>query len=89
MRLAWLTDIHLDLVEAAVLDRFLKAVADGNPDLILISGDIGTAETIVDYLVLLRDRLTSPIYFVLGNHDFFGGSIEDVRERVMKICGKS
>ena len=28
-----------------------------------------------------------PIYFVLGNHDYYHGSIAETRARVIELCG--
>jgi 3',5'-cyclic-AMP phosphodiesterase len=89
MRLAWLTDIHLDFVEPVDVDPFVKEIADSNPDSVLISGDISTATTIEYHLSLLEKRLRIPIYFVLGNHDYYEGSVGDLRKRVLGICEKS
>jgi hypothetical protein len=35
---------------------------------------------------LLSSRLARPIYFVLGNHDYYHGSIAEVRESVAALC---
>ncbi len=40
-------------------------------------------------MLLFEEFFQSPVYFVLGNHDYYGGSIESVRERVIEICSKS
>jgi len=78
-RLAWLTDIHLEFVTAEAIDAFCDRVADAAPDALLVGGDTGTASSFTRYLLSLEKRLRCPIYFVLGNHDFYGGSIATVR----------
>jgi hypothetical protein len=40
-------------------------------------------------LQLIEQRLRRPIYFVLGNHDFYGGSISGVRQNVADLCRRS
>jgi Icc protein len=80
-RAAWLTDLHLEFVcssyEVHALCENIKAV---EPDCILIGGDTGTAHSFEKYLLTLEKELQLPIYFVLGNHDFYHGSIKKVRE---------
>lgn len=87
-RIAWLTDIHLNFVPEEEIDRFVDRVRDEGPDLLLIGGDIGEAKDVTRYLALLDDRLQLPIYFVLGNHDYYFGSIERVREEVRVLCAQ-
>ena len=52
----------------------------------MISGDIGHADTSIGFLGALSEIVFCPIYFVLGNHDFYGGSISSVRKSVVEIC---
>jgi predicted phosphohydrolase len=56
---------------------------------VLIGGDLGEAFSWEDYLHQLDELLGLPIYFVLGNHDYYGGSLHEVRERaelITKTC---
>ncbi|MDX1946661.1 MAG: metallophosphoesterase [Pirellulaceae bacterium] len=86
-RIAWLTDIHLNFVQpqSGVTD-FLETVRVENPDAVLISGDIGEAPNIVKYLQVIDQTLQLPVYFVLGNHDFYRGGIASTRHKVSKLC---
>lgn len=82
MRLAFLTDIHLDHMGAKrPTIQFLHALRyDAKPDVVVITGDIAQADTIREYLIQITRKLdTVPFYFCLGNHDFYGGSIAGVR----------
>lgn len=81
-RLAWLTDIHLNFLQDSKVEHFCRSVADLSPDSVLIGGDISDASGIKGHLEIMERCLGCPIYFVLGNHDFYGGSIEDVRSAV-------
>lgn len=85
-RIAWLTDIHLDFLEPSKVDEFLDRVSDENPDGVLMGGDIAEADSVVEYLARMDERLGRPVCFVLGNHDFYGGSIAAVRAAVAKLC---
>ncbi len=89
MRLAWLTDLHLNFVGRAVVDAFFQEVASELPDAVLLTGDVGEADSVVPYLLALGERLPCPIYFVLGNHDFYGDGVEAVRDRVLRCCRQS
>jgi 3',5'-cyclic AMP phosphodiesterase CpdA len=86
MRLAWIADPHLDHAEPAALRALLVAVRGARADAIAISGDIGQAGSVCLWLERLQAALGMPVYFVLGNHDYYGGSIAKVRGRVMDLC---
>ena len=88
MRLAWLTDIHLNFVALDERQDFLKRVSE-RCDAVVISGDIGESPDIVSFLGEMEDVLQKPIYFVLGNHDFYGGSITRTRARVGQLARQS
>ena len=81
MRLAWATDIHLNFVDEAGLDRFIDALRAEQPDAAVITGDIGEANDWFTFVDLIEDRLGKPVWFVLGNHDFYRGSIKAAREK--------
>lgn len=86
MRLAWLTDIHLNFLNKVQLSEFIAELAGTGVDAYLISGDIGEAPTVEEFLRALHDNLPPPIYFVLGNHDYYRASIAWVTRRVIAIC---
>jgi len=85
-RIAWLTDIHLNFVEPAKVTAFLQSVRDTGADAVLIGGDIAEAHDVLQYLRQIDDALDVPVYFVLGNHDFYYGSIQGVRHEVSTLC---
>ncbi len=85
-RLAWLTDLHLDHVDDSAAEQFCQTVVDQSPDAVLIGGDISDAASLSRHLDMLEQCLERPIYFVLGNHDFYGGSIEGVRSLVRELA---
>lgn len=67
---------------------FCDKVMEASPDSVVITGDISTAEFIEIHLMWLETYLPNvPIYFVLGNHDYYNGSIADVRARLAKYDG--
>ena len=75
MKLGWLSDIHLNFLEAEALGSFLSGLSSKPADGWIISGDIGEATNIIKYLDLLAEASHVPVYFVLGNHDFYRGSL--------------
>jgi 3',5'-cyclic-AMP phosphodiesterase len=88
LRLAWLTDIHLNFVEPAQVDDLCRSVVDNGADAVLLTGDIAEAVDVVDHLQALDDRIGLPLYFVLGNHDFYRGSIAGVRGAIAELCAR-
>jgi len=85
-RFAWLTDIHLNFLPIDEVDRFLANLAAERLDGVLLGGDIAEAIDLCEYLERLDERLELEVYFVLGNHDYYGGWVELVREQVRRLC---
>ena len=48
-------------------------------DKILITGDIAEAKDVCELLTEFSQHVNSSIYFVLGNHDYYFGSVINVR----------
>ena len=88
-KLAWLTDIHLNFVPPNRFGDLMGAILSHEPDVVVISGDIGESSTTVYYLQRMAQRLQKPIYFVLGNHDFYRGSFETVNANIRVACGQN
>lgn len=86
MRLAWLTDIHFDFLQVPQIAAFLVAVRDTGAEAVVISGDIGIARNVRECLRMFEHVLPGMIYFVLGNHDFYGGSIPRVRAGIYALA---
>ncbi len=89
MKLIWITDIHLNFINFYELDNFCNKIIPLHPEAVLIGGDIGEAQDITNLLLTLEQKLACPIYFVLGNHDYYHGSICDVRDQIQKITENS
>jgi len=89
MKLIWMTDIHLNFINTDKLNVFCAQVTSLSPDIVLIGGDIGDADSLTHLLLLLELKLRCPIYFVLGNHDYYHSSITDVRKQVLKTTKNS
>lgn len=79
MRVAWATDLHLNFVDETTADELCRRIVEARCEAVLIGGDTAEADDLRTWLRVLADRLDPPIYFVLGNHDYYGGSVEAVR----------
>lgn len=88
-RVAWITDPHLNFA----VDRYRRFLFDSlffaEPDVVLISGDIAESRELEGELVELAAAVAKPLYFVLGNHDYYRSSIREVRERVRHLVAKT
>lgn len=84
-RLAWLTDLHLNFLPYQEVDLFLGRVAAIEPDAVIITGDVSHAHDLVEMLAKIDDALDCPAYFVLGNHDFYHGSIHQLRAAAARL----
>lgn len=80
LRLAWATDLHLDMVSADVVAEMCACVNSSGATALLLGGDTAQAADLERWLRFIADRVLMPVYFVLGNHDFYAGSIARVRE---------
>ncbi len=81
-RLAWITDAHLNFLKPPAVEAFIASLTTTEADAFLIGGDLGEAPDVAHYLNDLDTQLQRPIYFVLGNHDFYRGSIAGVRDKI-------
>jgi Icc protein len=87
--LAWATDVHLDFVAPRAVAALAAELAASAPDAVVLAGDIATARDLHEYLAELETYLERPIYFVLGNHDFYHGHIEPMRVRARNLTRDS
>jgi Icc protein len=88
-RVAWLTDIHLNFVDQDAQKHLYRSVLACRPDAVLLSGDIAEGPEVCRYLREMEAALDCPIYFVLGNHDFYRSSIGLVLRQVGALAAGS
>jgi 3',5'-cyclic AMP phosphodiesterase CpdA len=86
MRVVWATDIHLNFLGGAGRASFYSSIRDHQPDAVFVTGDIAEAPSLVPLLDEMRRAIQVPLYFVLGNHDFYYGSISQVRTSLKNYC---
>lgn len=88
MRLAWMSDIHLDFVSSVARRSFLDSVKE-QADVLVICGDIGDGRNIFEMLNQIDTLFDKPTYFVLGNHDFYHSSIRQTRSLVEQFVAST
>ena len=87
--LAWATDIHLDHCDAEVIAAFAQNIRSKNPQALCLTGDLAESQNVADYLSDLAAELQIPVYFILGNHDYYHGSIAEVRTAMLELSQQS
>jgi len=86
MRVVWATDIHLNFLQPRERAAFYSSFHGGQPDAVFITGDIAEAPCLHELLGEMQQAIAVPLYFVLGNHDFYHGAIETVRRGIQDWC---
>ncbi len=69
----------------ASLTAHVEALHAAAPDAVLVTGDFATAATLARWLRAYRRMTDRPLYFVLGNHDFWGSGVAEVRDEVRRL----
>ena len=87
-RLAWVTDPHFNFVHQTERDSLIAELDASAADAIVLTGDISEAEDLCWQLQRFQQETAKPIYFVLGNHDFYHGSIDRTRRVVRELCSQ-
>jgi predicted phosphohydrolase len=83
VRLVWTTDPHLNHVPVQAWERWTDAIASLGADGVVITGDISEGDDVVSQFHRIAETFAVPIYFVLGNHDFYRSSITATRQSVI------
>ncbi|GAB1420920.1 metallophosphoesterase [Anaerolineales bacterium] len=86
MRTAWLSDIHLEFLSNEQRNTFFQQWATLPVDQFFLTGDISTSEKLLPDLQAWVKFVTKPLYFVLGNHDYYGATVQSVRQQVSALC---
>lgn len=90
LRVLLITDIHAGIfLQPDTLWRILCQLMELEPNLVVLGGDLVTghvseAERILDRLVPLT-RAPLGAWYCMGNHDYFGGDPEDLRNNLASI----
>jgi 3',5'-cyclic-AMP phosphodiesterase len=81
----WLTDLHMRPWKR---HRLVSHLNKEQPDGIFITGDISDGITLIGDLTYFATHLPCPIYFILGNHDYWMSSIDKRHNAVRELCSK-
>ena len=84
MRLAWATDIHLNFLTFMARRRFLEPIGE-QADALVVTGDIAESNSLIATLMTMDTLVKKPIYFVLGNHDYYRSSVAGMRQAVARM----
>lgn len=88
-KVLWLSDLHLNVQDLwpAGHDAFLHQLSKQAFDHLVITGDISTSRYLQEALLSISEAAGHrSVYFVLGNHDFYGSSFDAVDNAVARIC---
>lgn len=86
MKLLWLTDPHLDHADSLTRSEFFSKLRSTIYDAVVITGDISVSRFLArDLVEIAKACAPRNVYFVLGNHDFFGTSL-DHGHRIAESC---
>jgi len=89
VKLAWATDIHLDHCDENIKTDFIDTLRKSQSDGLCLTGDLSDAPSIQGHLEWLAKELQIPIYFILGNHDYYYGNLTLVRQAMRKLSKES
>lgn len=85
--LLWLTDLHLDRANEQQRHELYESIRFSTAGAVVITGDISTAKLLPLHMRELAAAASpTPVYFVLGNHDFYGSSIAAVDSAASGVC---
>lgn len=83
----WLSDLHLEKTTLKTLPPILKKIKNTSSDIVIITGDISTAEYLSNHLIAIATAAAPrPVYTVTGNHDYYSSSLADVDADVKETC---
>lgn len=78
--LAWATDVHLDFLDPPERRAFAERLAATGCEAVLLTGDISDQRALSRHLIELSESAGVPVFFVLGNHDYYHGSVVSGRD---------
>lgn len=85
-RVAWATDLHLNHAGPEKLEAFRLELKQTQPDALVVSGDFSESIELFASMEWLRRSAHAPLFFCLGNHDFYYDSIARVRSSCAEFC---
>lgn len=87
-RIIWLTDTHLTFSFLWKKYSLINHIKNLEADALFMSGDISNGLFIDYVLYYIATHVDIPIYFVLGNHDYYFKGISDVHNDIRHLVKK-
>src|SRR5690606_16080809 len=84
-QLAWATDIHFDHAGPEAKTAFLQALQTSEAEALCLTGDLSEAPQLTEHLQEIAGAFERPVYFVLGNHDYYHSSLSAVRTQMQRL----
>lgn len=92
-RILWISDPHLNFLPGGGVREFAQAIVEDPRwqgfDAAVVTGDLAEFHNFDKLIERFADSLGKPVYFVLGNHDAYGGSISGLRQKAAGMKGKA
>lgn len=89
MQITWASDIHLEFCDSTAQTAFYKKLAENPGEAILLTGDIASHNRTARRLEEMQSATGKQIYFVLGNHDYYGANFRDVTSTCNAQCARN
>jgi predicted MPP superfamily phosphohydrolase len=84
--LVWVSDFHLTFFDQEALFAIFKRIMLTHPSMLLLSGDISDGKHLADHLLAVVPAVNCPVYFVLGNHDYYLSSFGAIESTISCIA---
>ena len=86
-KMVWLTDLHLTVCEnpQEKISKIAEVVHNNRASGCFMTGDTSQANSLIVSLAGIESVLKMPIYFVLGNHDYWGSTVENIRTEMKNL----
>ncbi len=86
MKIIWITDPHINHVTIEKQNLVLNDILKENPSHIFLTGDIENNRNLNFLLSLSK---IAKVYFILGNHDFYGNSFNLTNKKFKRFANKN
>ena len=84
LRLVQISDLHIGpTIRKAQVERIVSLIAEADPDLVFLTGDFADGspkDLATETVPLTQVRARHGLYYVPGNHEYYWGGIEWVKE---------
>jgi 3',5'-cyclic-AMP phosphodiesterase len=83
--LTWLTDPHLEFCSHLTRSGLYRSINRAASEIVVITGDLSAGPHRLAQYVELAEKVSKPIYFVLGNHDRYGTTFANTEAVVKRV----